>query len=115
MRAQNARLDRGGLLLRGLEQSVLRLGSNLPKPLGGLLEGRIELGRLPVVGNGAVLVASFETRIAAVVVGRCIVRIEFYRHIVVANGMLFVLQLLPALPALLLASAIVPFPPALPR
>jgi hypothetical protein len=37
--------------------------------LGGLLEAWIELGRLPVIGNCTILVASFETRIAAVVIG----------------------------------------------
>jgi hypothetical protein len=72
-----------------------------------VFEGWIELGRLPVVGNCTVLVASFETRITTIVIGRCIVRIEFYRHVVVGDGTLAILEILPGVAAIVVGNGIV--------
>jgi hypothetical protein len=54
------RVGYDGLSKRVLAASLLQLGLNLLQHLGGLLEGGIELGRLAVVGHGAVLVAGGE-------------------------------------------------------
>jgi hypothetical protein len=69
----------------------LQLGLDLLQHLGGLLEVGVESGGLAIVGDGAVLVAGLETRIAAIVIGRRVFGIDLDRQVVIGDGAVVVL------------------------